>query len=129
MYILCSQDASKDLEHFRQGTGAPFCVANTFTGRVFDIALCPVDVSCTAKSLAEAYRSRGVTVCSELEMDEAELGAIAILRRAEVKVGMQTYVLHSWLATDASKDYKQGYCNLRHGRRTNNKQGSKCKNR
>ena len=81
-YILCSQDASKDLEHFQQGTGAPFCVANTFTGSVIDIALCPVDVSGTAKSLAEAYRSRGVTVCSELEMDEAELGAIAILRRA-----------------------------------------------
>ena len=93
VYILCSQDASKDLEHFRQGTGAPFCVANTFTGRVVDIALFPVDVSGTAKSLAEAYRSRDVTVCSELEMDEAELGAIAILRRAQVNVGMQTYVL------------------------------------
>ena len=93
VYLLVTQDASRDLEHFRQGSGSPFCAQHPFE-RVLEVALTPGDaLTETATSLAAAYRDRGKLVCSEYEMTPEELGAIALMRRAPVKVGVHTYVL------------------------------------
>lgn len=93
VYLLCSQNASMDLEHFRQGTGSTFCQANRFTGNVLEVHLCPDNMKATAESLAEAYRGRGYTVCSEAEMSHIQLGTNVLLRRAPVRVNCHTYVL------------------------------------
>lgn len=93
VYILCSQNASMDLEHFRQGTGSTFCQANRFTGNVLEVYLCPDNMKATVESLAEVYRERGYTVCSEAEMSPIELGTNVLLRRAPVRVNCHTYVL------------------------------------
>ena len=92
VYILSTQNASLDLEHFRQGTGAPFCTDHPFES-VLQITLAPEDPSETARVMAAEYRTQGKTVCNEAEMTGEELGAVMVLRRAPVLLQMHTYVL------------------------------------
>ena len=92
VYILSTQNASLDLEHFRQGTGAPFCTDHPFES-VLQITLAPEDPSETARVMAAEYRTQGKTVCNEADMTGEELGAVMVLRRAPVLLQMHTYVL------------------------------------
>ena len=80
VYILSTQNASLDLEHFRQGTGAPFCTNHPFES-VLQIALTPEDPIETARVMAAEYRTQGKTVTRVCHMWTVGVSTAAALPR------------------------------------------------
>eukprot|EP01049_Picozoa_sp_SAG25_P001581 SAG25_NODE_73_length_17157_cov_11.762575_6_plen_230_part_00 len=93
-YIFATQDISRDLCHHMQGSGAPFTIDHTPTGRV-SVKMFETNLEATAESMAAEYMERGYNVMNEFELSTEDLAQVYRMRLAPVSLKVQTYILET----------------------------------